>query len=133
MGELPVIKTRARELRSNPTDAERVLWRHLRLRQIGGYKFRRQRPIGPYIVDFVCLEKKLVVEVDGGQHSKQKASDDRRDSWLRSEGLTILRFWDHEVLTQLDDVKQVIWDELNVAPSSILPRDGGEEKLKPLN
>ena len=127
MGELPVITTRARELRSNPTDAERVLWRHLRLRQIGGYKFRRQRPIGPYIVDFVCLEKKLVVEVDGGQHSKQKASDDRRDSWLRSEGLTILRFWDHEVLTQLDEVKQVIWDELNVAPSSILPRDGGEE------
>ena len=127
MGELPVITTRARELRSNPTDAERVLWRHLRLRHIGGYKFRRQRPIGPYIVDFVCLEKKLVVEVDGGQHSKQKASDDRRDSWLRSEGLTILRFWDHEVLTQLDDVKQVIWDELNVAPSSILPRDGGEE------
>jgi len=127
MGELPVITTRARELRSNPTDAERVLWRHLRLRQIGGYKFRRQRPIGPYIVDFVCLEKKLVVEVDGGHHSKQKASDDRRDSWLRSEGLTILRFWDHEVLTQLDDVKQVIWDELNVAPSSILPRDGGEE------
>jgi len=127
MGELPVITTRARELRSNPTDAERVLWRHLRLRQIGGYKFRRQRPIGPYIVDFVCLEKKLVVEVDGGQHSKQKASDDRRDSWLRSEGLTILRFWDHEVLTQLDDVKQVIWGELNVAPSSILPRDGGEE------
>ena len=118
---------RARKLRNNPTDAERVLWHHLRLRQFAGYKFRRQRPIGPYIVDFVCLEKKLVVEVDGGQHSKQKASDDRRDSWLRSEGLTILRFWDHEVLTQLDDVKQVIWDELNVAPSSILPRDGGEE------
>src|SRR5215510_363315 len=91
---------------------ERVLWHHLRLRQFAGYKFRRRRPIGPYIVDFVCLEKKLVVEVDGGQHSKQKASDDRRDSWLRSEGLTVLRFWDHEVLTQLDDVKQVIWDEL---------------------
>jgi adenine-specific DNA-methyltransferase len=83
--------------------------------------------MGPYIVDFICLEKKLVIEVDGGQHSNQKVYDDRRTSWLQSEGLTVLRFWDHEVLTQLDDVKQVIWNTLNTTPSLILPRNGGEE------
>ena len=118
---------RARKLRNNPTDAERVLWHHLRLRQFAGYKFRRQRPIGPYIVDFVCLEEKLVIEVDGGQHSKQKASDVRRDSWLRCEGLKVLRFWDHEVLTEIDHVKQAIWNELNAAPSLVLPRSGSEK------
>jgi len=117
---------RVQKLRNNPTDAERLLWHHLRLRQFAGYKFRRQRPVGAYIVDFICLEKKLVIEVDGGQHSKQKVYDDRRTSWLQSEGLTVLRFWDHEILTQLDDVKQVIWNTLNT-PSLILPRNGGEE------
>jgi very-short-patch-repair endonuclease len=64
-------KIKARELRRNPTEAERKLWKHLRLRQIGGYKFRRQQPLGQYIVDFVCLEKKRIVELDGGQHSEQ--------------------------------------------------------------
>ena len=121
-----VATTRARELRSNPTDAERLLWRHLRLRQVGGYKFRRQRPIGPYFVDFVCLEKRVVVEVDGGQHGQQRLYDARRDSWLRAEGFTVLRFWDDEVLKQVENVKQVIWEALS-APSSILPRGGGEE------
>jgi very-short-patch-repair endonuclease len=103
---------RARELRNNLTDAERTLWRHLRLRQINGHKFRRQRPIGPYIVDFVCLEKRVVVEVDGGQHSEQIPYDEKRDAWLRAEGFAVLRFWDHEVLTQLDSVKQSIWRAL---------------------
>ena len=126
MGEVQVITTRARELRSNPTDAERVLWRHLRLRQIGGHKFRRQRGIGPYIVDFVCLEKHVVIEVDGGQHLKHQTYDARRDGWLRGKGFTVLRFWDDEVLKQVENVKQAIWEAL-CAPSSILPRDGGEE------
>ena len=126
-GHLRTRIARAQKLRNNPTNAERVLWHHLRLRQFAGYKFRRQRPMGPYIVDFICLEKKLVIEVDGGQHSNQKVYDDRRTSWLQSEGLTVLRFWDHEVLTQLDDVKQVIWNTLNTTLSLILPRNGGEE------
>jgi len=71
------IKHHARKLRKNMTDAERLLWQHLRNRQLGGYKFRRQRPIGPYIVDFVCLEKKLVIEVDGGQHAGTPALSPR--------------------------------------------------------
>jgi very-short-patch-repair endonuclease len=123
---LRVATTRARELRSNPTDAERLLWRHLRLRQFAGYKFRRQRPIGPYFVDFVCLEKRVVVEVDGGQHHQRRLYDARRDGWLRAEGFTVLRFWDNEVLKQVENVKQAIWEALS-APSSILPRNGGEE------
>ena len=126
MGELQATTTRARKLRSNPTDAERFLWRHLRLRQFAGYKFRRQRPIGPYIVDFVCLEKLLVIEVDGGQHSEQRSYDARRDAWLKKEGFRVLRFWDDEVLKQVESVKQAIWETLS-APSSILPRGGGEE------
>ncbi|HEU4343533.1 MAG TPA: DUF559 domain-containing protein [Candidatus Binatia bacterium] len=118
---------RARELRNNLTDAERTLWRHLRLRQLGGHKFRRQRPVGPYIVDFVCLEKRLAVEVDGGQHNERKPYEDKRSAWLRSEGFTVLRFWDHEILTQIDNVKESIWHALSTAPSLILPRNGGEE------
>ena len=126
-GGLRLATTRARHLRNNLTDAERILWRHLRLRQIDGYKFRRQRPVGPYIVDFVCLEKLVVVEVDGGQHNQQKSYDAKRDAWLRAEGFTVLRFWDHEVLTQINEVKQAIWKALSAAPSLVLPRGGGEE------
>jgi len=116
MGEVTTAITRARELRSNPTNAERTLWRHLRLRQIHGHKFRRQRSIGPYIVDFVCLEKKVVIEVDGGQHSRRNSYDGKRDTWLRAKGFRVLRFWDHEVLTQIDDVKESIWQALNTPP-----------------
>jgi very-short-patch-repair endonuclease len=126
MGELQATTRRARKLRSNPTDAERLLWRHLRLRQFGGYKFRRQRPIGSYFVDFVCLEKRVVIEVDGGQHGEQQSYDAKRDAWLRAEGFSVLRFWDNEVLKQIENVKQAIWEALN-APSSILPRGGGEQ------
>jgi adenine-specific DNA-methyltransferase len=72
------------------------------------------------------LEKHIVVEVDGGQHSEQKSYDDRRDAWLKKEGFRVLRFWDHEVLGEIENVKQVIWQALN-APSSILPRNEGEE------
>lgn len=66
-----------------------------------GHKFRRQRPVGPYVVDFIRLEKRLVIEVDGGQHNTQVPQDTEREAWLRQEGYTVLRFWNHEVLTQL--------------------------------
>ncbi|HWP93495.1 MAG TPA: endonuclease domain-containing protein [Thermodesulfobacteriota bacterium] len=106
-------RDRARELRKNPTDAERKLWKHLRLRQLDGHKFRRQHPIGPYIVDFACLEKRLIVEVDGGQHSERVVYDEERSEWLESQGFRILRFWDNEVLTSVDVVKEVIAEALN--------------------
>jgi very-short-patch-repair endonuclease len=117
---------RARKLRSNLTDAENYLWRHLRFRQIAGHKFRRQRPLGPYIVDFVCLEKKLVVEVDGGQHAENQTSDVERDMWLRSQGYEVLRFWNDEVLTKIDGVKEVILQNLNVPPPLSSPESGEE-------
>jgi very-short-patch-repair endonuclease len=99
------IRTRARELRNNSTDAERVLWSQFRLWRLDGYKFRRQQPLGRYIVDFVCLEKRVVVEVDGGQHAEQATLDAERDRWLRREGFVVLRFWNTEVLKNMDAVR----------------------------
>ncbi|HEU4345202.1 MAG TPA: DUF559 domain-containing protein, partial [Candidatus Binatia bacterium] len=96
------IRKRARELRNSPTDAERALWSQIRFWQLEGYKFRRQQPLGPYIVDFVCLEKRVVVEVDGGQHSNQV--DAERDGWLKDQGFIVLRFWNNEVLNEIDAV-----------------------------
>ena len=81
-----------KSLRQNMTDAERLLWRHLRGHRLGGVKFRRQQAIGPYIVDFVHFGARIVVEADGGQHN-ESASDERRDAWLQSQGFRILRFW----------------------------------------
>ena len=117
---------KARALRSQLTDAEQVLWRHLRMRQIGGCKFRRQRPIGRYIVDFVCLERKLIVELDGGQHAEQQHYDRSRDRWLNGQGYEVLRFWNDEVLTKIDDVKGAIYRALTEPPPSSSP-DAGEE------
>jgi very-short-patch-repair endonuclease len=108
------LRTRARELRNNPTDAERVLWGQLRLWQLDGYKFRRQQPLGRYIVDFVCLEKRVVVEVDGGQHGDQV--DAHRDNWLREQGFVVLRFWNNEVLKNMDAVREVILRNLQSTP-----------------
>jgi len=115
---------KARTLRSHLTDAEQVLWRHLRMRQIGGCKFRRQRPIGPYIVDFVCLEKKLIVELDGGQHAEQQRYDRSRDHWLNAQGFEVLRFWNDDVLTKTDDVKDAIYRALTEPPPSSSPEAG---------
>ena len=115
-GSVRLITETARNFRSNLTDAERRLWRHLRLRQVDGYKFRRQRPIGKYIVDFVCLEKFLVIEVDGGQHDTQSSYDTERDSWLKSQGFTVLRFWNHEVLRATESVLAAIQKALSMPP-----------------
>ena len=90
--------TVARKLRNNMTEAEKYLWYTLRSKNINGLKFRRQQPIGSYIVDFACLEKKLVFEVDGGQHDANKEMDLVRDEWLASEGYKVLRFWNNEVM-----------------------------------
>ena len=94
----------ARNLRQNQTDAELELWSILRSRQIERAKFKRQFPIGPYIVDFMCLEARLVVEVDGSQHALQECEDAIRTKFLEGKGLTVLRFTNLEVLTNLEGV-----------------------------
>jgi very-short-patch-repair endonuclease len=118
------IRTRARELRKNATDVERVLWRHLRLWQLNGHKFRRQQPLGHYIVDFVCLKKKLIIEVDGGQHADNRSYDAKRDEWLRHGGFSIIRLWNTDILKNIDGVKALILKALETAPTSILPHKG---------
>jgi very-short-patch-repair endonuclease len=122
-------RSRARVLRNNPTEAERLLWQHLRLRQLGGYKFRRQQSLGNYVVDFVCLGKRLIIEVDGGQHSTQAAYDEQRTTWIEQQGFRVLRFWNNEGLQNIEGVKEAIWQALTSIdpPSSILPRQGGRK------
>ncbi|HEV8695680.1 MAG TPA: DUF559 domain-containing protein [Lysobacter sp.] len=94
---------RAKELRRAMTDAELKLWRHLRDRRTLGWKFRRQHPIGPFIVDFVCLEIGVIVEADGGQHGETDR-DACRDCYLSDRGFHVLRFWNHEILCETDVV-----------------------------
>ena len=98
----------ARTLRTNLTEAERVLWYHLRAARLRGYKFRRQAPLGRYIVDFVCFEARLIVEVDGGQHVEQQEYDRQRTAWLEGQGFQVLRFWNTEVLGNVEGVKEMI-------------------------
>ena len=100
----------ARKLRQEQTDAERLLWSRLRRKYVSRVKFRRQEPIGPYVVDFVSFEKRLVVEVDGGHHNDEavRLKDEERTRWLAAEGFRLLRFWNNEVLTNVDAVLEVI-------------------------
>ncbi|WP_449245250.1 endonuclease domain-containing protein [Desulfobacca acetoxidans] len=105
----------ARHLRKNSTDAERLLWFNLRNRRLGAYKFRRQYNVGPFIVDFVCLEKKLIIELDGGQHAEMIEEDMKRTEFLLGRGYTVLRFWDNEVLKETESVLQVILSRLTNA------------------
>ena len=99
---------RPRQLRKNMTDAERKLWSKLRKHQLKGHRFRRQHPLGRYIVDFVCLEKLLIIEVDGGQHNEQQDYDDERTRWLEERGFRVLRFWNNQVLIETDGVLEDI-------------------------
>ncbi len=112
-------RDRARELRGNLTKAERVLWRRIRYRQIFGHKFRRQAPIGPFIVDFLCVEQRLVIELDGGQHGMAggQASDAVRDRVLAAQGFAVLRFWNNEVAENLDGVLERIAEALRKPPA----------------
>ena len=97
------VRVRARSLRSTPTDAEALLWHHLRDRRMANQKFRRQRPIGPYFADFACLEAKLIVELDGGQHAESE-HDLARDKFLRDAGWRVLRFWNADILQNMAEV-----------------------------
>ena len=118
---------RARGLRSTMTDAEERLWMRLRRDQIAGHRFRRQVPIGQYVVDFACRKARVVIEVDGSQHAASSMQDDRRTAWLASRGYRVLRFWDNQVLTETDEVLETIRAALPAGPHPALPRERGRE------
>jgi len=105
---MPLRYGSARSLRERSTDVERLLWSRLRNRQLSGCKFRRQQPIGSFVADFVCLEYRLVIELDGGQHAEQQSQDEVRSAFLHKEGYRVLRFWNNQVLGELDSVLEVI-------------------------
>jgi very-short-patch-repair endonuclease len=126
---------RARELRRNPTDTERKLWHHIRDKQIENFRFRRQRPIGKYIVDFICLEANLVIKLDGGQHAEQLQYDAERTKYLTAQGLHVLRYWNNDVMQNIEGVLENIRTALmQQTPSKPLtngnpcgtPREGKE-------
>ncbi len=104
----------ARALRKNQTEAEKTLWRRLRDKQVEGFRFRRQVPIGPYIADFGCHSEKLIVEVDGGQHAENEEYDGARAALMEKEGYRILRFWNNEVFENLDGVLERILETLRI-------------------
>ncbi len=108
----------AKELRKNSTAAEKLLWHHLRAKQIITLKFRRQQAIGNYIVDFVCFERKLIIELDGGQHGEETGlrKDQERDRWLQSQGFKILRFWNNEIFKNIDGVLEKILERTLTLP-----------------
>lgn len=112
---------RARELRKHMTDAERLLWSRLRRRQVYGLHFRRQHPIGPFIADFACPGAGLVIELDGGQHARAKDKDAARTQWLEHAGYRVLRFWNTDVLTQIDAVLHVIASMTQAPPTRLPP------------
>ncbi len=120
--------TRARNLRKNLTEVEKKLWYWLRRQNLHGTRFRRQAPMGRYIVDFACYEPRLIIELDGGQHSEQTVYDAKRDDWLRSQGFEVLRFWNNEVNENLEGVIQVIMERLSMLhppPHPNPPPQGG--------
>lgn len=113
----------AKILRANMTDAERRLWYRLRAHRLEGIKFKRQVPIGQYVADFACMDRKLLFEVDGGQHA-QSTSDAERTNWLEDQGFRILRFWNNEVLNETDAVLGVILAAVTAAGPSPGAPDG---------
>ena len=109
----------AKQLRSAMTDAEQALWYYLRAKRFFDLKFVRQAPVGPYIPDFICKHPPIIVEVDGGQHAIHDAQDRRRDDFLRKRGYTVLRFWNNDVLSNIEGVLLTIKQAVEAAP---LPR-----------
>ena len=113
-GYTPNSRDRAKSLRKSSTDAELRLWRLLRDRRLLPHKFRRQHPVGTYIADFVCIEKKVVIELDGGQHADQKSYDARRSADIEKLGYRVVRFWDNDVLQRPENVMEAIYLELGL-------------------
>lgn len=124
------INRNAGPLRRNMTDAELRMWHHLRGRRLGGFKFKRQWSLGPYVVDFCCIERMIVVEIDGGQHSAER--DSRRTGQLDAMGYRVVRFWNNDVLSNTDGVLASLLTELDPHPRpDPLPHAGeGAGRLK---
>jgi very-short-patch-repair endonuclease len=121
VGVIKSLHNRARNLRKRLTDAEIFLWNHLRMKQLDGHKFRRQQPIDHYIVDFVCFEKRLIIELDGGQHASEREKDIERDNNLKKNCFRVLRFWNNEVFTNIEGVLEVIREHILKSPSPTPP------------
>ena len=120
-------KAAARRLRKQLTDAEAKLWYRLRRKQIDGLRFRRQSPVGPYIADFLCAEIRLIVEVDGGQHSSQAANDARRTKWLEAQGYRVIRLWNNDVHDNIEGVlEEIIRAARKTPPPRPSPSKEGE-------
>jgi very-short-patch-repair endonuclease len=117
------LRDRARRLRHGQTEAEYRLWTRLRARQLE-VKFRRQHPIGPFIVDFCCLERRLIIELDGGQHAAQVKADERRSALLERKSYRVLRFWDNQVMSETEAVLEQIVSVLKDPHPDPLPRTG---------
>ena len=115
----------AKVMRSAQTPVEERLWYFLRADRFLGLKFKRQKPLGPYIVDFICMERGLVVELDGGQHGDQVTYDREHDAWLAGQGFTVLRFWNHDVMNQIESVLERIRQFVEASsPPAPLPQAG---------
>lgn len=124
------LRARARKLRKNPTNAERLLWQKLRYWQMDGCKFRRQQPLGHYIVDFVCLQKRLIIEIDGGQQAQRREYDKERDAWLRAQGFVVLRVWNNDAMQNIEGVMQKIAEHLKSTPFRGPCPQGGRMSIK---
>ena len=120
-----MLRDRARQLRRDQTDVEGKLWFRLRARQLSGAKFRRQYPIGAFIADFCCYEQRLVIEIDGGHHAEYVEADQRRTDFFVSQGYRVLRFWNNEVMENIDGVLEQIAHTLTL-PLSQRARVGKE-------
>jgi very-short-patch-repair endonuclease len=127
-------RVRARSLRQDSTDAERIIWSAIRAHRLHGASFRRQTSIGPYIVDFVCHAARLVIEIDGGQHFEDEylKRDARRNAFLVTKGFRVLRFNNHDVMTNREGVLETIAAAVAHAPSLALPRKRGREQTAPV-
>jgi len=124
----PEMTERARRLRRNLTDVERKLWQRLRRDQLNGLNFRRQHPVGPYVLDFYCPSIRLAIELDGGQHTfdRQRRHDERRTRWLEANGIKLLRFWNNDVTDNLSGVlESIALTASELTPSPTLPLSGG--------
>ena len=122
----------ARRMRREPTKSERLLWQKLRGRQLGGYKFRRQHPIAPYIVDFYCAQTKLIVELDGDIHTFQEAYDAERTAYLEAQGYLVMRFWNNQVFQEIDGVLSAILDACESPSPQPSPQRGEGASSLPL-